>query len=73
MGCSKGQRLQRGMHNFDRDLLEKYPHYPSDCTLAKAMNCSWNRVVHHREILGLPDPRGLSALERQMIVKEKLA
>lgn len=72
--CStKGQRVRGGMSSFDYDLLKHYPHFPSDISLSKAMNCSRLRVVNHRENLGLPDPSTLTMKERKRISQEKLA
>lgn len=71
--CSSRRRLHRGMPDFDYELLTKYEHFPSDLTLAKAMNCSWWKVIHHRQDLGLPDPSTVTAKERRRIAKEKMA
>ena len=73
VACSKEQRLKRGLTSFDLELVEKYPVYPSDVTLSRAMNCSLYRIVRHRERLGLPDPERIPPIERERIVREKLA
>lgn len=70
--CSKRFRVRNGIKDYDLELMQKYPKFPSFSTLCKAMNSSRWKVENHLRLLGLPDPSTITSKERQKLIKEKL-